>query len=1835
MANLNALKAVKNVKKRLVDYCIEEHFVKESAFRKACRKIWEGAPEEGGLVGDLWVEGTFPNVTCGPSLSQRVLNGTFNDTLAKRIDENRGFGINWTPRSIQTESLDLAQEGYKADSKPAIVVTAGTGAGKTEAFLLPMLNDLFDRQATPGEGVSAIILYPMNALVKDQVDRMHSWLKGQDQVRMFSFTGATPHKHGSPHFTDGSTFSRFSSRDQARGLGIINQGGKFQRQVVPGYRPPEILVTNYSMLEYMLARPQDHMFFGNNLRTIVLDEAHLYRGNLAADISLLLRRLYLRCGVSASGVVQFATSATIGKGGETGERQLQQFTGSLFSKDSQQVHVIQGRAAEEAAFSATTSDFQFNPADLLAITPPDEATLTADDPPQFQPSLKWQEWRDYCLCLFGEHETAAAFEETDGKFAIASVLHRLLPCSPKFQTLYHILFQNGSPRRIRLPDLAEMILGESSDQNIECLRRMLELGAIARSEPGAMPLIPNRIHALFRAPDGLSFRFDSTSCKAETRINEHGFVFSPSRKPDPMDHDGGISLTLCRCLDSGLWFLAGVEDAHQRISEVPLHLIDRDQMPYADELDDGDERPIGERIRFFQMDEVDGHIWLDPQDGRISSVQGDGLIRLREYAECPVANVPLIKRARFFTSPTRLSLSIIVETLLTEMPTLPGASAAILPGGGRRLIAFSDSRREAARLGPSLQSQHEQQILRAVIARVFSEDLAEVIRKLANKINREELNLNSATDNDYRREIEESISDLQGNLRRMKEGLSLADFVERIKARPELDQIINDAKRDEHMSDRWVDDWNQNLESVHGEAFLKRRVGIELARRPSWPGLTTETTGLIEIIYPGIEELQIPNAIGQMGNPEGRGILTQEWPTFLKLLCDEIRIKGGITVDPNIDSENYMGKWVRFNGEGDGVRMLPANNHENTRMGRFLLSLCERIGFTRDWHTATALLQIAVGQLVDAASKPEIEWLELRPNANTNFRIDFRHLRFREPASLYRCEKSGQIWNHSLLGLAPSRSKIDLVKVNPAELDEDSLVGRRRREWRKTGDTDVFSVGLWAEEHSGQLDVKANEKIQNLFKAGMRNILSSTTTLELGIDIGGLSGVIMGNIPPGKANYLQRAGRAGRRADGSSLVCSFAKASPYERQAFLAFDQYIERDLPPPTVHLHREKILLSHLHMHLLSEFLRSQNMGDAGAMQAFGKMGTFTSRQVPARWNQLNQPRTNWDRPDGGGLSEDCLASMFIANLENLRLSPPTDAVRILCKEIQELENRWPDILDDAKFRFSGIVEDWRERFDKLGDVWNGQGEDEQDQRACNAIRHEGIAMVNTHVIEELGNGLFIPRYGFPINVMRLHVRRDGQDDQNTTDEQDDNRFKLERDCTMAIREYAPGSQVLAGGYRVTSHGILKHWTGQNVGGDHNAMLSRGRWMSGDNGFNVEMGYNGNPQQNAFKHLLLPKHGFTTAEWDPPRRAYSLESVGKTLMKTDAFNHRPDDELRSELFPGLDCWHVEGGQLFVLNQGSYDQGFSVCLKCGFSQSEKEEGWGDDSLPKRFDQHRYIFSNSKCWNNGENPKLRHQVLAVRQITNLLFVDFSSYVDNADIAFTLAQALRLAGSELLHLDYREIRSLEQISGFANPQGYGVVLYDTLSGGSGHLEELSKMGKQWLQAAMTLITVEGASCDEWREREAILRLLTSDVRDFEADYKFKPLETLEVLRQIQNGQGLDLQGDTGNNAQISADVWNHQRIASGEKLPNRFDFSPPDVSMKTMTPYESQDPPKNGQFCIVQLADGSLDCGKWIYRALQAGGNAVMMFRLAGSSGMNIQSQTTEDELPQVIAIECI
>jgi hypothetical protein len=148
------------------------------------------------------------------------------------------------------------------------------------------------------------------------------------------------------------------TRQEARGL-EKHDGRLIDLSGTPRGRTPDIIVTNYSMLEYMLCRPQDAVFFGDALRAIVLDEAHLYTGTLAAEITLLLRRLLQRCGLRSEDVLQIATSATIGTG-EEGE--LESFAGKLFSKPQEPVRVIRGQVQE---------------VELPKIVPPIEAPTTS------------------------------------------------------------------------------------------------------------------------------------------------------------------------------------------------------------------------------------------------------------------------------------------------------------------------------------------------------------------------------------------------------------------------------------------------------------------------------------------------------------------------------------------------------------------------------------------------------------------------------------------------------------------------------------------------------------------------------------------------------------------------------------------------------------------------------------------------------------------------------------------------------------------------------------------------------------------------------------------------------------------------------------------------------------------------------------------------------------------------------------------------------------------------------------------------------------------------------------------------------------------------------------------------------------------------------------------------------------------------------------------------------------------------------------------------------------------------------------------------------------------
>jgi ATP-dependent helicase YprA (DUF1998 family) len=206
-----------------------------------------------------------------------------------------------------------------------LVVSTGTGSGKTESFLIPILNSLLEERAngTLGPGVRALLLYPMNALANDQLKRLRSVLGSFPDITFGRYTGETKpgsveaendFLHNNPG--DRRLPNELLSRDEMRAS------------------PPNLLLTNYAMLEYLLIRPADIDLFdgphAGTWRFIVMDEAHVYDGAQGSEVALLLRRLKQR--VAPSSAIQcIATSASLtGSVRHDPHGEAMQFASNLF-----------------------------------------------------------------------------------------------------------------------------------------------------------------------------------------------------------------------------------------------------------------------------------------------------------------------------------------------------------------------------------------------------------------------------------------------------------------------------------------------------------------------------------------------------------------------------------------------------------------------------------------------------------------------------------------------------------------------------------------------------------------------------------------------------------------------------------------------------------------------------------------------------------------------------------------------------------------------------------------------------------------------------------------------------------------------------------------------------------------------------------------------------------------------------------------------------------------------------------------------------------------------------------------------------------------------------------------------------------------------------------------------------------------------------------------------------------------------------------------------------------------------------------------------------------------
>ncbi len=325
-----------------------------------------------------------------------------------------------------------------------------------------------------------------------------------------------------------------------------------------------------------------------------------------------------------------------------------------------------------------------------------------------------------------------------------------------------------------------------------------------------------------------------------------------------------------------------------------------------------------------------------------------------------------------------------------------------------------------------------------------------------------------------------------------------------------------------------------------------------------------------------------------------------------------------------------------------------------------------------------------------------------------------------------------------------------------------------------------------------------------------------------------------------------------------------------------------------PTVFLHRPRLARRHVNALLLGEFFRStQAQPDkTGAMNAYEKMGSFCGVNTAALWETgkgkpASNPPTPWRRdgkalPDwaGAGDTDEPLGRLFPRYLRLLAEQPEAPVAIAVKAQIHTLVHgtpltselaNWPSLVRRTADDFELALKKWDHAYTSGMRDW--EGEDGNRSRA-NALRYELDSLARWTVIAYLGDRQFLPSFGFPINVLKLHVRE--ADTRGGGTVQEKNRFSLERGGLLGVREYAPGCHVLAGGRVVKSRGLRKNWHGGDENTPfgrslHYATCSAGHFaqslsrLTGCSECEADL-------QHAPRHAVLVEHGFSTAGWDPP---------------------------------------------------------------------------------------------------------------------------------------------------------------------------------------------------------------------------------------------------------------------------------------------------------------------------------------------------------------------------------
>ena len=1494
-----------------------------------------------------------------------------------------------------------------------LIVATGTGSGKTESFLIPILDHLF-REEENGtlkqSGVRALLLYPMNALANDQLKRLRTLLKNYPAITFGRYIGETRHLRSS---------AEVQFREEWHTEPLPNE--LLSREEMQE-SPPHILLTNYAMLEYLLLRPQDTSLFdgptSKHWRFIVADEAHVYDGASGIEVAMLLRRLKDRIAQSEWGrLICIATSATLGEGRQDFPRAAE-FAEQLFGepfiakdvfeaerKDSSDLGPPWG-AGDAALYDDLSKLFENHP----------QTPLTPDT-----------------ISTFCQHHGLPD-----------AVVMDVYGAANANQALYAILRGDRRLRRLQSDLQREPYFLTESAQNLfpeleakaaqESAIQLVNLAVQAWSDGDSLPLIPARYHLFARALEGAFACFHSAG---HTDGQLHLFL---SRHETCPECEGAV-FEIATCARCGIAYIVAEEATGTRHGQSALYLYipkggygaeDRplryfilsEDLPDTNEDEPAEESPNGDDWQPHILCRCCGQLTTGNEPLTCSCLTSplqvrrapfDGTEQNRTY--CPQCATHARGGAVFrFLTGQDAPVSVLATALYTELPPDPDEKMEEKPGQGRKLLIFADSRQDAAFFAPYLERTYNNILRRRLIYQSLQQD--EAARR--------------------------------GELR-------LEDLAERLREQADEAGIFGvRASRDEKM--RRMRTWLMQELSPYDRSQSLEGVGL-LHLHLRWPKGWQALAPLLKTPW---------------------NLTETEVEILLRLLLDTLRRHMAIhfphNVDPRDEAFAPRNQAHYVTGQPHTIEKLPrhilrwsparASNGRLDILAKVLAKSAVNLSDSDRRNVARVTLQAIWEQHLSPLDSlwrqhGYLQSSTLSKKQGIGFQLDsafWEWVPTQADAQLWQCNQCRNLAYYSLRGVCTTYGCEGSLKA--VTLEELSRKENHYRDLYRT----FHSTAIKVEEHTAQWTAEEARKVQNDFVRGDVNVLSCSTTFELGVDVGELQTVLMRNVPPATANYVQRAGRAGRRADAAAFALTFAQRRSHDLAHYRDPKKIVAGRVPTPVVAVRNPKIVQRHIHSVLIAAFFRwcvaeHDRFGDRREM----RVGPFFA-------------------PEGDLIAGSELLHQYLAQRPDdvrqalIRLVPLA-----LQTELGVADWGWLAGLHEVFDLATRKVQEQLSYYDEQ----IAQAVDDKKYGRANALHRIRNTITSRDLLNFFGKHNVLPKYGFPVDVVDF-----------ITDYVEDNsvaqRVELQRDLRVAISEFAPGSKLVA---------AKKIWTGGGI-----YKLPDKEWEPEAfaicpvcRRFNLQQGDQAIPQCECGNDLkpnipfrsgvmIRPEFGFLadrrleeSGEARPPRQYtsrvhfsdYARPQNGKISEQDHQETPVPHSQLTTS-DTAVSTRYSRYGQLVLVNHGPNGYGFHICQLCGYAQavpaqskqSDESGAGGRGRTPRRRRskqtiKHKNLRNGRDC--PGESPLQRR--LGHSFITDVLEIQLTGphsmqysiqpAQNEKDIWRSLLYALIEGASQSLGIRRDDINGTIYHYNYASGLPPALVLYDDVPGGAGHVKRVNE------------------------------------------------------------------------------------------------------------------------------------------------------------------------------------